>query len=788
MRHLILLFLFLATIVPAAQAAHQSPVTGRVVDQNGNPIAYATVVLLKNKTQAAGIATDSEGQFSLTVPAGDYTFSIQYLGFDPLQQPIHIENGMKLGTFTLKESTTKLKEVVVTAQTIRREADRFVVTLNNSPVALGKDGVEILQTAPGVWINDDKISINGKTGSKIYINDRELKMEGEQLMAYLRTLRAEDMQKIEVIPISGADYDADSASGIIKITLKHKRDDGLDGSLSYTTAQGHYINQHSPRGNINYHQGKVNLYASAWGQFAKHDVLSKENTHYNNINSAIEASSDLLMKYNSGGGSIGGIFELNAKHSLGAEVEYWHTTNKNITTSTTDITDLLDNTHQASLYQTHSLRNNFSATFNYIWKIDTLGSTLKVIADYTRRSSDQNDNYFTAIAAATYRDSTYRNLSDDLYNIATASLAYEKVFSPKWTLKAGAKYTNNDMKNSANYAYIKESAWQPTSTYDYDISYTEHIAALYAIVNAKIGRIGFAAGLRGEYTHTIGRGEGIKRNYVSLFPNANISWTMDKAGKHSLIASYARTIGRPSFWAITPNRMQISDYTYQIGNPDLRPTYNNSLSLTLVVDYKYTFSAGLNINTDGFAQIMASDPKDPRNLIMTFENLPTNNTYYLSVNLPFQLTKWWSWNVNLIGMRQALQIDSNHPVKHYNLLMANTSMNFTLPAKFFFEVSYSGQTTAYSGNVCVHPRHILNASIKKRFCKDRFTATFAVNSILNQPTEITTTQDDFVRNMNVRQSWGSRTYQIGLSYNFKSGKAFRKQSVESGSQDEKGRL
>ena len=74
--------------------------------------------------------------------------------------------------------------------------DRFVVDVANAPAAIGKDGIELLERAPGVWVDDEKISINGKSGSKVYVNDRELRMEPAQLLTYLRSLRADDIQKI----------------------------------------------------------------------------------------------------------------------------------------------------------------------------------------------------------------------------------------------------------------------------------------------------------------------------------------------------------------------------------------------------------------------------------------------------------------------------------------------------------------------------------------------------------------------------------------------------------------
>ena len=63
---------------------------------------------------------------------------------------------------------------------------------------------ELLKLAPGVWADDNgSISINGKSGAKVLINEREVRMTNEQLMSYLRSLPAENLQRIEIIPQSG---------------------------------------------------------------------------------------------------------------------------------------------------------------------------------------------------------------------------------------------------------------------------------------------------------------------------------------------------------------------------------------------------------------------------------------------------------------------------------------------------------------------------------------------------------------------------------------------------------
>ena len=62
----------------------------------------------------------------------------------------------------------------MTAETVTRQADRFVVSIGNTPALAGQDGTELLARAPGVWLGDNGISINGAGGTKVYVDGREL--------------------------------------------------------------------------------------------------------------------------------------------------------------------------------------------------------------------------------------------------------------------------------------------------------------------------------------------------------------------------------------------------------------------------------------------------------------------------------------------------------------------------------------------------------------------------------------------------------------------------------------
>lgn len=788
MKKILLLLISLLTALSEVHAARTAPVTGRVVDGGGAAVEYATVVLQRDGQQVAGAATDTDGRFSLSVPEGEYTLSVQYLGYDPVTQPVAVGAQTDLGEIALHDNATEIEGVVVRGQLIRREADRFVVDVANAPSAIGKDGVELLEYAPGIWIDNDRITVNGRSGSKVYINDRELRMEPEQLLTYLRSLRAEEIQKIEVVPTTGADYDADSSGGVIRITLRKRRENGLDGSLAMKSTQGSAVGSYAPSGNINIHSGRLDLYASAWGWLGKLTTHSDECTDYTARDAALTAHSEMIDRAPNWGGNAGAVVELAPQHSIGAEFEYWEQGEGGPTESYTDYTRTGITTRTDSRYDSQSKLRNYSATFNYIWKLDTLGSTLKLLADHTRRISDGRNDKFsrTTTPGLPAVDSTYYDTSASRYLVTTATLALEKKFSERWSFKAGAKYTLNDMRNEALYEYLKGDSWLRDEEQSVDIDYTENIAAAYAIATARLGRWSLAAGVRGEYTHTDGRND-VGQDYFSLFPNANVSWSLTENGAYSLVGQYARTIARPNFWSLNPQRTQISDYTYQCGNPGLDPAYSQSISLTLVLAYKYTITGGMNIQHGEINQTVQSDTDNPDMLALRWVNYDRTHQYYILANLPFQLTKWWSLNVNARYMRWGQRMDQHEAEIYRNFWQANASTTFTLPAKFFIDLSYSCQSAATLGNVRIAAQQFLNAGIKKRF-GERFTCTFSVRNLLPERQRISSEGEGFVREMRIRQNWSSRSYLLGVTYNFKSGKAFRKQTVEAGSAEEKNRL
>ena len=112
--HLLLVFLFLLLAgIPAAFAQSRN-ITGKITDANGQPIVGATVTA---KGTTVATQTNSDGVFSITVPAGAQRLTVSSVGFTG--QEISIEGKTNV-TLALIASASELSEVIVTALGVER--------------------------------------------------------------------------------------------------------------------------------------------------------------------------------------------------------------------------------------------------------------------------------------------------------------------------------------------------------------------------------------------------------------------------------------------------------------------------------------------------------------------------------------------------------------------------------------------------------------------------------------------------------------------------------------------
>ena len=97
--------IFLGMFIPIALAA--DPVTGRVVDDKGNPLPGVTVAV---KGKDGGVTTDVTGKYTIEIPDDTATLVFTFVGFSPFEVKV---SGRKSIDVTMQPESKSLGEVVV---------------------------------------------------------------------------------------------------------------------------------------------------------------------------------------------------------------------------------------------------------------------------------------------------------------------------------------------------------------------------------------------------------------------------------------------------------------------------------------------------------------------------------------------------------------------------------------------------------------------------------------------------------------------------------------------------
>ena len=129
-----------------------------------------------------------------------------------------------------EDSTYVLQEVVVRTSPVKRKADRFILSV---PPAQNKDGVELLQQAPGVWLSDERISINGSSVD-IDANDTMAEVY-EKIRAAAEVGEAE--MKTDDGTFTGLQASRYGSSAALVITFSGK--EGVSTTKDFATALGY---------------------------------------------------------------------------------------------------------------------------------------------------------------------------------------------------------------------------------------------------------------------------------------------------------------------------------------------------------------------------------------------------------------------------------------------------------------------------------------------------------------------------------------------------------------------
>ncbi|MBP5560728.1 MAG: TonB-dependent receptor [Muribaculaceae bacterium] len=588
-------------MIALSAGAKTSDVNGKVVDENGEPMPFVNVVMLSmpDSAHVQGGITDEQGAFNLTALKNGGLVKISYIGY----QTIYINSSaVDLGTITMQPEATLLGEVVVVSKLpkTRVKGDAMRTTIEGTILEKAGTVADALKCVPSLEAErDGGVKVLGRGDAEVYINGRKV-----QDMNELSRLRSDQIEHVDVIQNPGARYAA-STKAVVRIQLKKAQGEGfsfqdnLNGMYQYGYTIANNLD-------MNYRIGGLDLTASFWAGRYGHSKQLQDNelTYYvgpDHIKSVTTQEGKNIWKGWSPQLQVNYMF--NENHSLGAFYKYDRHPG-------TDFSDMFytDNYVNGSLTEHSESDIRQSDTFKkhifnayYNGRIGKLGIDFNVdgLFDKTETPGSTFENA-TSVTGETSQRSIESNTrsGNDFW-------ATKLIFSyPVWkgNLSLGGEYSHNHRTDA--YSFTATDAVPVKAT---DTKINESSTAAFMEYGRLFGRVYAQVGLRYEHLRNDYYNFGVRedevcRNYGDWFPTASISMPI---GDVQLSLSYRRDIERPNYSSLTSSTVYINRYTYQSGNPYLKPTYTHSLVLNTA--YKW-MNLTLNYGRIKDCETMSTEP------------------------------------------------------------------------------------------------------------------------------------------------------------------------------------
>jgi Outer membrane protein beta-barrel family/CarboxypepD_reg-like domain len=769
----------------------QAVISGRVMDAASKPLAWVSVVLLRDSIFLTGTSTDDNGRFNLSYTweqHNKYSLQVTLIGYKTRVNSFTYPDTGFMQHIVLGQDQHMLTGVTVTAKAplITRKADRYIVSVENSFLSDGYTGLEVLKKAPGIWVdNNGTIRIKGTQPAMVMINDVVQRMSADELMEYLKTLKSEDISRIEIIQNPPSEFEASGAGGIVHIILKRSRKDGLNGSVNALYRYQGKRPYANTGFSLNYKN--KNWYLTAGYTFSKDQRNIKEaasitypdNNFYSNSTDRKETIVNHQYR-------LGISYDLSASQSIGIQtVQNNNSFHPNFNTSIQydKGSQVIDGIN----YSDKDRRFRYgSTTLNYIWKTDTLGSMIKVIGDYTRNNKKETNDYLEQYSEPSLK-ATYRNQLPFVTNNYSAQADYTRVLQHKTTLKGGIKYSSIRRDNTIVQENYTGTDWVIDSGLTNRFIYTESLLMFYSSFEKTIKKTSIQAGLRGEETFSRGNSvtldQQFSRNYFSLFPSLFIMHTLNEKKGNSIYINYSRRLSRPGLQNLNPFPQQFNNYTVLIGNPRLLPQYAHSIGTGF--RFLNNYSADLFITKTENVIILSANPGPNNSIKYMSENVNSSMDYGLELSALFTIVKGWTSNNNFslthtsYRFNEVLTRQTAYNARSIHTIVLEKIIDIDAEAEYRSPYTYSN---------IYNPSNVeFDIGFTKRVWKGKGRIRLYISDLFNtsREKEITLIDQTSILFYRKRQTRGAS---LSFTWNFSSGKKFSTNKIDQSNTEEKGRI
>lgn len=545
-------------------------ITGKIVDEQGEPMGFANIVALTLPDSAfvSGTISLEDGTFAFDVEEKAQLLRFTSIGYDTYYAPRKSD----MGTVNLQPSTEMLGEVVVkgTLPKTHMKGDAMVTGVAGTVLEKAGSMEQLLDRIPNVTAYGGEIEVFGRGTPEIYINGRKMTDAME-----LERLSSDNIRNVEVITNPGARYSA-SVKSVIRITTKQIEGEGFGFDARAFFNYSNFTQwDESGRFNFNYRRGGFDLIGMLYmsnSTGADYKTLKQ----YTYLDNTWEQTNDIYgeTERTNPYGKLGLNYMFNPNHSIGVSFSYdrypggdsWMDLTSTVVrdgelveNSTSNLTQNERETiMQANLYYTGKV-GEWSIDFNADWYWNKDDAPISTVEQYQEVGS------------------TPENQTIDTKTLKRSQLTASKLVlsTPLWDgkLDFGGEYSYS--KRKTTYTVL------PVGFIDDDRSrIQEGMASAFVEYARQIGAVQLQAGLRYENINFDYYEDGEylpeqSRVFNNLFPTVSLSTTL---GDVDLQLGYATDVNRPSYWQLRSSVLYANRYTYETGNPFLVPQINNNVN------------------------------------------------------------------------------------------------------------------------------------------------------------------------------------------------------------------
>lgn len=696
-------------------------IKGKIVNEKGEPLAFANVVLLNRQDSAfvKGVVSGEDGHFAFDSACNNGIIKVTSVGYKTAWKDCTGENA---GVIKMVADSKVLGEVVVKSSLPKTILKNGGMTTTVAGSVLEKAGTmeHLLDRIPNVSAQNGNIKVFGRGEPIIYINGRQMRDRSE-----LDRLSSDNIKSVELIANPGARYAA-STKAVIRITTKKIQGDGFGFDA---TTEGSYDEKKNMGGygrlNIYYRKQGLELGAYAYGsKQSSPDEKDLQQMTYLDKTLNQQDKTRWKNKAETFSSRLNASYQFDDNNSLGASISFLRNP-KLQTDGKTEGSVLRDEvlTETTTYIRSEFGQNsNWSSNVYYVGKVGKLGIDFNT--DWFWSKGNNKNNI----------DEHYQEVNSEIQNqlVSSTTSKYNRLIASKMVLSyplfggdlsVGGEYSFTN--RNTNYAII------PNTLADNVIDrIKEGMASAFITYNRDFGKLNMEVGLRYEnvdfkyYDNGKYMAEQSK-TYGEWFPSLSLSMPI---GNVQMQLSYAADIDRPNYWVLRSGVQYSNHYTYETGNPFLVSEISRNTSYDLA--YKWlTFNLTYEHVSDPIYQTVEMYKDNTTIGLMRMINGKSYNNVTSTLNLQ---PTFGIWRPMLSAMveKQWFELVTRDG-QHLNKPVAMFRFNNTFDTKWaMFSVMMTYITKGYEENHYIYkPMFNTDLSIYKGFLKDCLTFQLYVNDV-----------------------------------------------------------